>query len=110
MRNSNLTTPAILTVILSLCLIAPTVSADVMTFNGTELVSNVKLHAPGLPSDGRTVPAGLYSYTYQGAQLAAFCVDLGQYAATTEVSEQDISFLRNGDMVAFLYETYSPSV
>ncbi len=98
----------LLTIVFSLA--APAAHADMMTYDGLDLVETVKVHGDGLVSDGKTVYAGRYLFTYQGRQYKSFCVDLDHWAGTTEVSEESVSTLRNGDMVAYLYETYAWSV
>jgi len=107
MKRSELIT---LLALASLLLAVPAASADVMTYEGLGLVSTVKLHAAGLLGDGKTVLAGQYRFTYQGETLNAFCVDIDHYAGTTEATEQPIDFLRNSQQVAYLYETFVPTI
>ena len=103
-------TPIATVLVLSLLLAAPAAFADVMTYDGLGLVSKVKLHAPGLLGDRLTVWAGEYDFTYQNTPYHAYCVDIDHFASTTEVTEKPIDFLRNGEQVAYLYETNMLSV
>ena len=96
--------------IASLLLAAPVASADIMTYDGPGFVSQVTLHAAGLLGDGKTVYAGQYKLTYGGTPYDAFCVDIDHYAGTTEVTEMPSSSLRNGEKVAYLYETFVPAI
>ena len=93
--------------IASLLTAASAACADVMTFDGVGLASNVTLHADGMLGDGLNVRAGEYLYTYQDVHYRSFCVDIDHYAGTSEVVERDIDWLPNGALVAFLYETYA---
>jgi len=107
MKCMKLTT---LVVSISLLLAVPAASADIMTYEGLGLTSSVRLHAPGLLGDGKRVRAGEYRYTYQAVLYNAFCVDIDHYAGTSEVTQEDISFLHNGKQVAYLYETFLPTI
>ncbi len=102
----KLTNASILAVVLSLSVTASIASADMMTYNGPSLTEYVTFHCQGFSADGKNVPVGLYSVTYQNQQFEAFCVDAEQYAGTGQVTEQGIDFLHNGSLVAYLYETY----
>lgn len=91
----------------SLLLAASAAPADMMTFDGVALSRNVQIHCPGLLSDGVTVRAGKYNVTYQQTPFEVFCVDANHWAGDTEVTEVGIDSLRNGDLVACLYETHA---
>jgi len=84
--------------------------ASVMTFNGTGLHSTVTIHADGVLADGKNVSAGQYLISYEDTDYTSYCVDIDHYASSGEVTELPIDALNNGDMVAFLFETYSQDV
>jgi len=107
MKNASLLS---LLSIVSLLLAAPVASADIMTYDGPGLVSQVRLHAAGLLGDGKTVLAGQYEVTYGGTPYNAFCVDIDHYAGSTDVTEMPLSSLRNSDQIAYLYETFVPGI
>jgi hypothetical protein len=94
----------------SFLLVASTASANVMTYDDLGLSSPVMLHAAGLLADGKTLRAGQYHFTYEGVPYYAFCVDIDHYAGTSQVTEEAITFLRNGEKVAYLYETFMPEI
>lgn len=81
-----------------------------MTYNGLGLSSQVQVHASGLLADNLMVPAGQLKVNYENEDYLAYCVDLNDYAASTDVTEKDMSFINNGDMVAWLFETYADGV
>jgi len=87
-----------------------TTIADVMDFKGTALTAAVRLHASGYIADGERVLAGQYLYGYHGQDYHAFCVDIDHYAGTTEVVQRPVTSLNNGDLVGYLFDTYSPAV
>jgi hypothetical protein len=88
---------------------AATASADLMTYEGTDLTRTVKVHAAGYNIDGRTVYAGRYRLGYQGEDIYGYCVDIDQWAGDSEVTLDDTDFLNNGDLAAWLFETYAAS-
>ncbi len=106
MKLANAT---IIAILLSLFVTFSIASADMMTYNGASLTENVGFHGEGLLADGKIVPAGLLSITYQDEDLLAFCVDAEQYAGSGLVTEKGIDFLNNSSSVAYLYETYVDS-
>ena len=81
-------------------------SASVMTYRGTGLGEVVSMHAPGHLADGLSVIAGQDLLTYENAELTGFCVDIDQYAGTSEVTETAATDLHNGYLVAYLVEKY----
>jgi len=82
-----------------------------MTYNGMGLKDTVKVHAPGHLADNLTVHAGQLHVTYLGEDYDAFCVDIDQYVGTSEVDEWTVYDLpQNGDLIAFLFETYADGV
>ena len=107
MIRKNLMTVVVLVTLVMGCHVA---SASVMTYNGLGLYSKVTLHAAGSPANGRRVSAGQYLISYEGADYASYCVDIYHYAGSSEVTELPIDSLNNGDLVAFLFETYSEDV
>lgn len=96
--------------VLGMFLTASVASAEIMTYNGMGLKDTLKLHASGTLADGKRINAGQMDITYQGTDYMGYCVDINHYAGTCDVEEWGIDSLNNGDMVAFLFETYSDSV
>ncbi len=84
--------------------------AGYVDFKGMGLNSKVVFHCEGSPCDGRTVPAGQLDITYNGTDLMGYCVDVYQGAGDMNAEERGVESLRNGDYVAYLFETYSPVV
>ncbi len=95
---------------LGMFLTASVASADVMTYNGMGLKNPVKVHASGTSVDGKTINIGQVDVTYQGEDYMGYRMDIARYADTVEVEEWSIENFNNGDMMAFLFETYSDSV
>ncbi|MCE5278981.1 MAG: PEP-CTERM sorting domain-containing protein [Planctomycetaceae bacterium] len=91
-------------------LIGMQASADVMTYNGQALNSQVKINCVGTLANSLTTGAGQMKINYQGEDVLGYCVDLNHYAGTTEVTERSASTLANGWMVAYLFNTYAPAV
>ena len=83
------------------------VSADIMTYNGMGLKAAVRLHAPGVNVH---TYAGQMLVEYGGEDYIGYCVDIYHYAGTMEATELTLSSLNNGDLVAFLFETYADGV
>ena len=48
--------------------------------------------------------------TYENTDYLAYCVDLDHYAKSADVTEQDMNSINNGDLVAWLFDTYAQSV
>lgn len=84
--------------------------ADYMTYFGEGLTSTVTIHDSGHLADGLTVGAGQFLIGYQGQDVTGYCVDLDHYAASSDVVARSIETVSRGDMIAYLYETYSPTV
>ena len=100
----------IIVAVLGMFLTASVASADVMTYNGTGLTDTVNIHASGMLADGKTIGAGQMDVTYQGDDYLGYCVDIDHYTGSGEVEEWGVTSLNNGDMVAFLFETFSDNV
>lgn len=100
----------IIVAVLGTFLTASIASADIVTYNGMGLKNNVKIHASGTLADGMTVGTGQLDVTYQGDDYMGYCVDIDHYVGSGEVEEWGVSDLNNGDMVAFLFETYSDGI
>jgi hypothetical protein len=96
--------------ILPLLLAASAAPADMMTYNGLDLVSIVNFHGSGLLADGLNVYAGSYHVSYEGTQYDAFCVDADHYEGNEQVVERSVTSLHNGQKIAYVYETYVPSI
>lgn len=84
------------------------VSADTMTYNGMGLKSDVHLYAPGI--NNLHTYAGQMLVEYGGQNHIGYCVDIYHSVGTMEATELTLSSLHNGDMVAFLFETYANTV
>jgi hypothetical protein len=80
--------------------------ADPMTYNGVGLNGVVTTHAPGLLADNLSVYAGQELVQYHGINYLAYCVDLNQYSASSDVTMMPVTSLPRGEQVAFLYNTY----
>jgi len=81
-----------------------------MTYNGLGFNSQVRIHASGLLADNLKVPAGQLKVAYENMDYLAYCVDLNHYAGSAEVSLTNINTINNGDLVAWLYDTYADGV
>ena len=97
-------------VALAALLSASVARADFMTFLGKGRTSVVRIHAPGFVSDGCRVYAGEYRVRFRDVDYLAYCVDIDAWAGSSEVTIQGPDTLRNGDKVAYLFETYAPQV
>ena len=82
-------------------------SADMMTHNGMGLKASVRIHAPGVNTNTH---AGQMLIGYGGEDHIGYCVDIYHNAGSMEADELTLSSLNNGDMVAFLFETYADGV
>jgi len=91
----------------TLLLTASSASADPLYklhYRGTTGVGeSVKLHAPGLLADGRTVYAGQMRYRYRGDDFVSYCVDIDSWAGSSPVSELNVDQLNRGDEIAYLF-------
>ena len=81
-----------------------------MTYNGMGLNSQVRVNANGHLADGLKVQAGQLQINYENWDYLAYCVDLDHYAGSADVTELDITSINNGDLVAWLYDTYAEGV
>jgi hypothetical protein len=103
----NATLALTLAVILT---ISSAAQATMVTYYGTGLNEVVKVHAPGTLADHLWVPAGQERISLLNHDFIAYCVDLNHYAATGEMEITDASILPRGNLVAYLMETYAPTV
>jgi hypothetical protein len=78
-----------------------------MTYHGDGLNQAVKIGAPGMLADGKTVHAGQMLISYQDNDYIAWCVDLDAYAGTADVTEISYLSLPNASAVAYLYDMYA---
>jgi hypothetical protein len=78
--------------------------------DGVGLNSIVTLHDSLSPADNTQVYAGQELLTYDNVNYAGYCVDILHWSGTCEMTPEPISSIHNGDLVAYLYETYSPQV
>ncbi len=87
-----------------LCLAASAASGEVMTYNGMGLREIVNVHAPSV---NLRAYAGQMKIEYEGIQYNSYCVDIYQHAATADDFEPlPIDTLNNGELVAYLHQTY----
>jgi hypothetical protein len=90
------------------------VLADVITYpvdvKGMGLYDEVQItYGPaGLWNDN--VYAGQILVNYKSQDYASYCVDVFQYAGDGSVTEVSPSTLAHGDLAAWLFETYGPTV
>lgn len=108
MKNARIYRNA--TVAIVMACTAAIASADYMYYNGMGKNATVKVHAPGHNIDGRTTKAGQMDLTYGGVDYYGYCVDVDQYAGSSQVTELSYESLNNADMIAYLFETYSDSI
>jgi len=97
-------------VALVLAVTLSSVSADVMQYNGMGLYDSVKVYAPRTNVDKHRVLAGQMRVRYQDEDYLGYCVDINGRVGTTEVQERSWQTLRNGEQVAYLFETYADEV
>jgi len=82
-----------------------------MDYKGMGLKSSVKLYYKPAGLYGYTTSAGQMKIEYQDQDYLGYCVDLYHYAGDCWVTEKDpASALRNGDLAAYLFETYAREV
>ena len=86
------------------------IKLDHMRYKGLGLSAKVKIHAPGTLADNRHVKVGQMKLNYQKTNYLGYCVDLNHYAGSCYVSERPVESLNNGNLVAYLFETYSETV
>lgn len=85
--------------------------ADTMTYNGLGLSQQVQIHSPGYLTDGATVNAGQLLIGYDGHSYKGYCVDLDHYVTSPQtVTAVSVLSLNRGDKVAYLFETYGPTI
>ncbi len=95
---------------LTVAVLASSACADFMSYGGQGFKSAVTLHADGYLADGRRVYAGQNTLDYEGFTYDGYCVDIDHWVGSSEVVERPYTWLNNGDLVAYLYETYAPTV
>lgn len=101
----------ILMVTVCACTTIPSpVLGSYMAYNGMGLNSQVRIHASGLLADNLKVAAGQLKVTHENTDHLAYCVDLDHYVKSADVTPEPMSFVNNGEKVAWLYETYAQSV
>jgi hypothetical protein len=106
--------PILATVATALAFLPTTVLADPITqpvdVQGMGLHDDVRItYSPaGLWND--EVSAGQILVGYKGQDYAAYCVDIFQYADGGPVTETSPVGLPHGDLAAWLFETYAPTV
>ncbi len=88
-----------------------TARADMVTDNGMGLSNSITLHANGTIADGQTISAGQMLYNWHNHDYIAYCVDINHYAGSGDMTaRQAYTFLHNGSLVEYLYNTYAPGV
>jgi hypothetical protein len=94
----------------TICLVAPLASADYVTYNGVGLNEVVTTHCAGLLADNLSVQAGQEKVTYDGINYNGYCVDLNQYAASSNMTAVSAMALPNGKALSYLFTTYASTV
>lgn len=97
---------AIAIVTLTLLLTVSAANASLMEYKGMGLNETLTLHATGLLGDNMTVYAGQDKFSYKGQDYTGYCVDLNQYAGSSNVTEKSTSDLPNGQIVAYLLSEF----
>jgi len=91
-----------------LLVVCPTAWADYMTYEGVgPYRTTVRIHAPSV---NRSVTAGQLRVEYQGTDYLTYCIDIYHNAGSGNVDQLSYDAIPNGDLVAFLFETYGGSV
>ena len=98
----------VLSVALSLAQVA---QADIMQYNGMGLRKSVSVRGShSLADKNFYTSAGQMKFGYKGADYLAYCVDVFAWAGSDNVTEAPYSTLRNGDQIAYLFETNANNV
>jgi hypothetical protein len=84
--------------------------ASPMTYHGMGLARNVKIHSSGALADGLTVRAGQARITWNDEDYLAYCVDIDHYIGSADVTPMSSLTLNNGDLAAYLFNTYAADV
>lgn len=93
---------AILIVALSAAQIA---QADFMHYNGLGLKKTVDVQAKySLLGRDFSTSAGQMKVEYKGVDYLGYCVDAFQSAASTSVTAQPYTILRNANQIAYVFE------
>ena len=82
-----------------------------LDYQGMGLKSGVKLYYAPAGLHGLRVSAGQMKIDYRDESYLGYCVDLYHNAGDCWVTEKDpVSALQNGDLAAYLFETYAHDV
>ncbi|MFP4216639.1 MAG: PEP-CTERM sorting domain-containing protein [Phycisphaerae bacterium] len=100
----------ILVAAVTLVAISSFAPASPMTYHGMGYAQNVKLHSPDALADGLTVRAGQARITWEDEDYLAYCVDIDHYIGSSEVTPISSLSLHNGDLAAYLFNTYADDV
>ncbi len=102
--NSWMTTRTTLAItILAVTALCAPAGAEVMDFKGTGAGSSVRVQAPGMKT---WTFAGQLQVEWQDETYNGYCVDLYQSAGDMTAEPMPVTELANGDMVAWLFDTY----
>ena len=97
--------------VLSAALITRIAQADIMHYNGQIRTKSVDLRAKNsLVGRNFRTSAGQVNLTYQDVDYLGHCVDVFDRAGSAEVTEASYTTLRNGEEIAYLFETNSPVI
>jgi len=97
--------------VLSTALIIPIAQADMMHYNGQIRTKSVDVRARNsLVGRNFRTSAGQVKLRYQDVDYLGHCVDVFDYSGSAEVTEASYTTLRNGDEIAYLFETNSPGI
>ncbi|MBL7219034.1 MAG: PEP-CTERM sorting domain-containing protein [Phycisphaerae bacterium] len=104
----TITFAALLAVAFSTARIA---QADIMHYNGMGLKKYVDVLAwKSLAGRNFGTSAGQVKLDYQGTDYLGYCVDVFAYSGSSAVTEASYTTLRNGEQVAYLFETNSSGI
>jgi hypothetical protein len=84
-------------------------SASMLNYIGVGPNEVVTTHAHGLLADNLSVYAGAENLSLGGVSMTGYCVDLNQYAGSGAVDVLPVSAVHNGNLVAYLLNTYGPT-
>ena len=97
--------------VLSAALITRIAQADMMHYNGQIRTKSVDVRGiNSLVGRNFRTSAGQVKLRYQDVDYLGHCVDVFDYAGSAEVTEASYTTLRNGDEIAYLFETNSPGI
>ncbi len=89
------------------CFVTCGAQASMMTYNGMGLYQHVTVHASGTLANNLTVNAGQNHIGWEGEQHIAYCVDINQYAGSSQATAVPVTSVPNGNLAAWLFDTYS---